>query len=157
MILRGRVAWAKVLGKPAKGYDENEREWSIDFEPTEEGVKRYLEEGGSDFYIKSKDNHPLDRYIAFKRRELKRDGTPAKPIEVLDAKGKPWDPSVKIGNLSVVDAKFALNEITAGRVKRMKPSLIALRVVEHVPYEGAEGRDSDFEDFTFDDENWDED
>lgn len=154
MILRGRVAWAKVLGKPAKGYDENEKEWSIDFEPTSEGVEKYLAEGGSDFYIKQKDNHPLDQYIAFKRREMKRDGTPAKPITVLDSKGKPWDPSVKIGNLSVVDAKFALNEVTVGRTKRMKPSLIALKVVELVEYEG-KGNESDFEEFDFDDESWD--
>ena len=154
MILRGRVAWAKVLGKASKGYDENEREWSIDFEPTAEGIQKYLNEGGSDFYLKQKENHPLETFIAFKRKEIKRDGTPAQPIKVLDSKGQPWDPDVKIGNLSVVEAKFALNGVTVGRAKRLKPSLIALRVVEHVPYEG-KGNDSDFEDFVFDDENWD--
>lgn len=156
MILRGRVAWAKVLGKAAKGYNEGEREWSIDFEVDDKSKEKYLAGGGSDFYLKTKENHPLGTFIPFKRKEVKQDGTPAKPINVMDAKGNPWDPNVKIGNGSIVDVKFALNEITHGRNKRNKPSLIALRVIELVEYEGKEGsNESDFEDFNFDDEKWD--
>lgn len=149
MIMRGKVAWAKVLGAPAKGYEENTREWSIDFEPNEESKAKYLKEGGSDFYLKTKTNHPLNEFIAFKRAEIKKDGTPAKQIEVVDAKGKAWDSDVRIGNGSVVDVKVALNEVTVGRNKRLKPSLIAIRVVEHVPYEGKS--DDSFEDFDYSD------
>lgn len=153
MVLRGKIAWAKLLGKPTDGYTKGEKEWSADFELDETAKAKYLKEGGSDFYIKSKDNHPLGEFLAFKRKEVRRDGSPAKPITVVDNKGQPWDPSVKIGNGSVVDVKFALNEVEVGRAKRLKPSLIAVKVVELVPYEGS-GKESDFEDFEFDDENW---
>lgn len=153
MILRGKIAWAKILGKPADGYTKGEREWSMDFEPDEASLARYGKEGGSDFYLKNKENHPLGTFIPFKRKEIRQDGTPAKPISVVDRTGKAWDPSVKIGNGSVVDVKVALNEVTVGREKRLKPSLIAVKVVDLVEYEG---KDSDYEEFTYDDENWSE-
>ena len=143
MILQGTAYWAKVLGKPQDGYTKGEREWSVDIALDEATEQKYLAEGGSDFYLKSKENHPANgkRFIAFKRKEIKQDGTPAKPIEVVDNKGNPWDPSVKIGNGSVVNFKFALNEVTVGKDKRLKPSLIGIQVWEHVPYEGG---DSDY-------------
>ena len=152
MILRGRVAWAKVLGTPKDGYTKGEREWSIDFELDEEAKAKYLKEGGSDFYVKSKENHPLGEYLAFKRKEIRQDGTPAKPITVKDAKGNDWDPQTKIGNGSLVDVKFALNEVKVGRETRLKPSLIAIRVLELVPYEGKD--DGEFEEFNYDEEDW---
>lgn len=154
MVLRGKVAWAKVLGQPKDGYTKGEREWSIDFELDDEAKAKYLNGGGSDFYIKSKENHPLGDFLAFKRKEIRQDGTPAKPITVKDAKGNLWDPNIKIGNGSLVDVKFALNEVKVGRDTRLKPSLIAIRVLDLVEYEGKEGSDSDFEDFNYDDENW---
>lgn len=146
MMLQGTAYWAKVLGKPQDGYTKGEREWSIDIGVDDKAADKYLSEGGSDFYLKTKDNHPANgRYIPFKRKEIKQDGTPAKPIEVVDNKGNPWDPSVKIGNGSVVNFKFALNEITSGKEKRLKPSLIALQVWELVPYEGS--GDDDYQEF----------
>ena len=154
MILRGPVAWCKVLGKPQDGYTEGDKEWSFDFGVTEEGKARYLKEGGSEFYLKTKENHPIDgEFIAFKRREIGREGNPNKPITVVDRAGKPWDPSVKIGNGSICNVKFALNEVKAGKDVRLKPSVISIQVVEHVPYEGS--GDGDYEEFPiYDDENW---
>lgn len=151
MMLQGKIYWAKVLGTPQDGYTKGEREWSCDIEPTEAGIEKYLAEGGSDFYLKQKDNHPAEgRFIPFKRKELRKDKTPAKPIHVVDRAGLPWDRNVKIGNGSVVNFKFALNEVTVGPVTRLKPSLISLQVWELVPYEGG---DADFEEFPTDD-NW---
>lgn len=153
MIMRGKIAWAKVLGQPKKGYNEGEREWSVDFEPDEKSLEKYLANGGSDFYLKTKENHPLDgQFIAFKRKEKRQDGSDAKPITVKDAKGNDWDPSVKLGNGTLVDVKVALNEIKAGGKTRLKPGLIAIRVLDLVEYEGA--GDEDREDFNFDDDDW---
>lgn len=153
MMLQGKAFWSKILGKPQDGYTAGEREWSIDIGLDADAEAKYLKEGGSDFYLKSKDNHPADgNYIPFKRKEIKQDGTPAKPISVVDKKGQPWDSSTKIGNGSTVNFKFALNEVQVGKVKRLKPSLIAIQVVDLVPYEGSGG---DFEEFpTIDDDNW---
>lgn len=146
MILQGTAYWAKVLGKPQDGYTKGEREWSVDVALDDSVADKYLAEGGSDFYLKTKENHPANGkcYLAFKRKEIKQDGSPAKPIEVVDNKGNPWDPSVKIGNGSVVNFKFALNEVTVAGKTRLKPSLIGLQVWEHVPYEGG---DSEFTEY----------
>lgn len=152
MILRGTVAWSKILGAAKDGYTKGEREWSIDFQPDEASLKKYLSEGGSDFYLKEKENHPLTgQFIAFKRKEIKQDGTPAKPITVKTANGQDWDSDTRIGNGSLVDVKVALNEVKSGGKTRLKPSLIAVRVLELVEYEG---KDGDFEDFNYDDEDW---
>lgn len=152
MLLQGKGYWAKILGKPQDGYTKGEREWSIDIGLDEAAVAKYLKEGGSDFYLKTKENHPAEgQYIPFKRKEIKQNGDPAKPIEVVDRKGQPWDPSVKIGNGSVLNFKFALNDVEVGKAVRKKPSLIAIQVWEHVPYEG--GSDEDFQEFPTDD-NW---
>lgn len=152
MMLQGKIYWAKVLGKPQDGYTEGEREWSCDIEPTEAGVEKYLAEGGSPAYLKEKDNHPAEgKFIPFKRKELKKDGEKAKPITVVDRAGKPWDRDTKIGNGSVVNFKFALNEVKGGPNKgALKPSLISMQVWELVPYEGG---DAEFEEFPTDD-NW---
>jgi len=152
MMLQGKAYWAKVLGQPQDGYTAGEREWSIDIEPTEAGIEKYLAEGGSPAYLKEKENHPaIGKFFAFKRKELKKDGDKAKPINVVDRAGQPWDRSVKIGNESVVNFKFALNEVKTGVNKgQQKPSLISIQVWEHVPYEGS---GDDFEEFPTDD-NW---
>jgi hypothetical protein len=159
MMLSGTAYWSKILGKPQDGYTAGEREWSIDIGIDEAAEAKYLSEGGSDFYLKEKENHPADgKFIPFKRKEIKQDGTPAKPIKVVGPGGDkdPWDPSVKIGNGSKVNFKFALNEVQVGKVKRLKPSLIAIQVTELVPYEGNAGS-GDYEEFpTIDDTDWSE-
>lgn len=152
MMLRGKGYWAKILGKAQDGYTKGEREWSIDIGLDEDAVAKYLKEGGSDFYLKTKENHPAEGYyIPFKRKEIKQDGTPAKPIEVVDRKGQPWDPQVKIGNGSVLNFKFALNDVEVGKAVRKKPSLIAIQVWDLVEYTG--GNSDEYVDFPTDD-NW---
>jgi len=152
MMLQGKIFWAKILGKPQDGYTAGEKEWSCDIGVDQDAVDKYLAEGGSDFYLKTKDNHPAEgQFIPFKRKEIKQDKTPAKPITVVDRKGQPWDPTVRIGNGSVVNFKFALNPVEVGKAKRMKPSLIAIQVWEHVPYEGGAAGGDDYVEFPVDD------
>ena len=151
MMLQGKIYWAKILGKPVDGYNPGEREWSCDIGIDTDAIEKYTAEGGSDFYLKTKDNHPADgTFIAFKRKELKQDGNPAKEINVVDRKGQPWDRSVRIGNGSTVNFKFALNEVKIASKTRLKPSLISIQVWELVPYEG--GSDEVFEEFPTDDD-----
>lgn len=152
MMLQGKAYWSKVLGKAQDGYTKGEREWSIDIGIDEDAVAKYLAEGGSDFYLKTKDNHPAEgHYIPFKRKEIKQDGTPAKPITVVDRKGNPWDPAKKIGNGSVVNFMFALNPVEVGKAKRNKPSLIKMQVWELVEYEGNGGTE-EYVEFPTDDD-----
>src|SRR5690349_14477402 len=106
MLIRGTAKWAKVIGEPVWGYENKNKEWSIDVYLDEETVHRLEVEGLAD-KIKDKGNGP---FITFKRREFKQDGTKNQPIRVVDHRGEAWDPQVKIGNGSTVNVNFAINE-----------------------------------------------
>lgn len=129
-ILQGKAYYAKVVGKPKPGYDKTKLEWSIDVAITSDTRKRLIKEGVGN-YVKNKGDDRGD-FISFKRSALKVDGSPAKAIQVVDSKNNPWDQSTFIGNGSVVNVMFALNEKATGG---LKPGLIKLQVWEHVPYE----------------------
>ena len=154
MIIKGNAYWAKVLGKPAKGYNEGEFEWSIDVTVNAE-TRKLLAEAGIADRIKNKNDARGD-FIQFKRKSVKYDGTPAKPIRVVDAAGKPWDQDTLIGNGSVVNVQFLINEIPLAGGKRViiKPSVVAIQVWELVPYEG--GNREDFPTKSTDTESWEE-
>ncbi len=140
-IFQGTAYYAKVVGKPQPGYDKTQLEWSTDVAINDATRKSLIKLGVGD-YIKNKgDKHASGGdYLSFKRPAVKKDGTPGKPIRIVDNKGKPWDNTVLIGNGSVVNVNFALNEKASGG---LKPSLIAMQVWEHVPYEPKD-RDDDF-------------
>lgn len=128
MLIRGKAKWAKVLGAPVWGYENTFKEWSIDVEIDKETVAKLEAEGLGD-RIKDKGNGP---FIKFSRKELKSDGTPNKPIRIVDAKGEPWN-GAKIGNGSVVNVNFAINEYKKGK---FSANILALQVWDHVPYSG---------------------
>lgn len=82
--------------------------------------------------IKDKGN---GAYITFKRKELKKDGSPNQPIRVVDSSGNNWNPKTKIGNGSTVNVNFALNEY---KPKDFNANILSLQVWDLVVYEGGE-------------------
>lgn len=142
MMIRGKAKWAKVLGAPVWGYEEAFREWTVDVHIDEETVERLKAEGLGD-KIKEKNG---ETFVRFSRKEFKTDGTPNKPIRIVDNQGNPWDEKKKIGNDSVVNVNFAINEYKKGKFSM---NILALQVWDHIPYEGGndfpikDGDDSD--------------
>jgi hypothetical protein len=130
MLIRGIAKWAKVIGEPSWGFESKFKEWSIDVYIDEETVARLTAEGLKS-KIKDKGNGP---YISFKRKELKTDGTPNQPIRIVDHKGEAWNGS-KIGNGSVVNVNFAVNEF--GKDQK-SANILSLQVWDHVKYDGEE-------------------
>lgn len=130
-IVQGRARWAKILGAPVPGYDPESKEWSIDLILDEEGRKAFLASGADKFYIKEKDGEDVVRFV---RKAKKKDGSEGKPISVIGPNGADWDQDVPIGNDSVINVKYTLNEVTSQGKKRLKPSIIAIQVWEHRPY-----------------------
>ena len=130
MLIRGKAKWAKIIGEPAWGYENAFKEWSIDVYLDEATVERLKNEGLGE-KIKDKGDGP---FIKFSRKEFKQDGSPNQPIRIVDAKGQPWNGS-KIGNGSVVNVNFAINEYKKGK---FSANILSLQVWEHVPYEGGE-------------------
>lgn len=144
-MLQGTAKWAKIVGAPVKAYDPAEKEWTIDIEIDEETQAR-LREDGAGFYIRVKEGRAP--YIQFKRKALKKDGTPAKPYIIKDRHRQDWDQSKLIGNGSVINVIYEYNEVGVGKDKRNKPSAIKFQVWEHVPYES----ENDFPDGGADDD-----
>lgn len=147
-MIRGSAFYAKVLGKAPLGYDKTEasREWSIDVGIDAATRKQLIAMGVGD-YVKNKgDKHPAkDDFIGFKRRAQKVDGDPAKPIRIVGPDGEPWPQDKLIGNGSIVNIQFALNEKAKGG---LKPSILAIQVWEHVAYEGGDREDFPVRDAT---------
>lgn len=130
MLIQGTAKWAKIIGEPSWGYENKFKEWSIDVYPNEEGLAKLIAEG---LGKKLKDNGN-GKYITFKRKELKQDGSPNNPIRIVDHRGQPWD-SRKIGNGSTVNVNFVTNEY--GKNEK-GANIMSLQVWDYVPYEGGE-------------------
>lgn len=150
MIIQGQAYWAKVLGAAKPGYQNQYNEWSIDITVDAKTKKRLLAEGVDASKIKNKGDERGD-FLTLKRRELKQDGSPAKPIAVVDHNKNPWPQNQLIGNGSTVNAMIALNEGANG----IRPSLIKLQVVSLVEFEGSgDGEDFPAYDESGEEETW---
>lgn len=129
-ILQGTARWAKIVGEPHPGFDEGTKEWSFDLVLDEKGKAEFLASGADKFYLRNKDG--VD-YVKFVRKATKSDGSPSKPISIEDDHGNPWGDKL-IGNGSVLNVKYSLNEVKSRGQKRLKPSVIAVQVWDHSPY-----------------------
>ena len=133
MIVRATAYYAKVLGNPVPAYDKTKKEWTIDLCFDDETVEKLTGEGMDRDYLRNKGDE-RGYFFTYRRPELRKDGSPATPIKVVDDKGQPWPSNKLIGNGSTVNVMIAMNQ--AGK-KGLKPSVISLQVWDHVPYEGS--------------------
>ena len=143
-IRRGKIYYAKVFRDGAENYERDGREWSFDF-LVDKATLQEMEKEGVRAKPKNKGDDRGD-YYQFRKPILKKDGSPAKPIEVVDKAGAPWDPDVAIGNESVVEIKYLLKEFEYKDKKGIKRNILAIRVVDHVPYEGGQREDFNYKD-----------
>lgn len=144
MLISGKAKWAKIVGEPVWGYKNQFKEWSIDVYVDDETAAKLEVEGLKD-RIKDKGDGP---YITFKRKEFKQDGTPNKPIRIVDHRGQDWDDR-RIGNGSTVNVNFAINEYKKGE---RSANILSLQVWDLVSYNGSEFPIKDE-----DEENWEKD
>lgn len=137
--IEGQLMWARIVGKPYTSNYGNS-EWSVDVKLTPKTKKQLLSLGVPADKIRHDDKGNYD-FIQFKRAGLKRDGSPAQPIAIVDDQVEPWDQSKLIGNGSLAKVRFALNERKDPRTGRsfLKPSIVAMQILEHVPYTGGGG------------------
>lgn len=137
MLLEGcKIYWAKLIGAPRPGYGDVGTEWSFDLSLTPES-KKALIAAGAKSAIKNKDDEKGD-FIRLKRKGTKSDGTPAKPISIVDHKNEPWDNRL-IGNGSTVNVSLVLQEYGEGKAKKMSVRPIAVQVWELKKFEGNGG------------------
>jgi hypothetical protein len=161
--IRGTVDWCKLFG-PARKYDGDPRfdkgpYWSVEINP-DAASREKLAKYGLDELVpngkmrkdkpKKKDGterknvRPYD-YLRLTILEERADGQKNQPPQVQDSYRRPWNPSVEIGNQSVVDilVRFVDYGTTQGLYfKKMR----VLKLVEF------ERTGSDFEPLSEDDE-----
>lgn len=138
VYLRGTLYWAKILGDPVLNYGKDAKEWTMDVSVDADG-KAQVKSLGILSKLKNKDDERGD-FLTLKQRELKRDGTPAYPIKVMDAAGKKWDPEKKLGNGTKADVKFELVDYGKDKAPTARWGLYprAVRILEHSEYAAQE-------------------
>ena len=137
--IEGQLMWARIVGKPYTSNFGNV-EWSVDVK-VDSKTKKYLTKLGVPADKIRHDEKGNYDFIQFKRAGVKRDGSPAQPIAIVDDQVEPWDQNKLIGNGSLAKVRFALNERKDPRTGRsfLKPSIVAIQILEHVPYTGGGG------------------
>lgn len=142
LFLRGKVYWAKLLGAPRLNYAGDAKEWTVEFEPDEEGLDLLRQHKLTD-RLKDKHPAPRGRYLVLRKGELNKDGTPGQPVRVYNQNDEAWDPAVLIGNGSSADVKLDVRDYGVGKKKGIYIS--AVRVRDLVPYVSTEfgGMDRD--------------
>jgi len=140
------VYWAKVLGDPVPKYiPEDGREWAIDLCFTDDQVKVLKSEGVTvEQYVKDKGDD-RGKHFTYRRNEFRKDGEKSKPLRILALDGSEWPKDKLIGNGTVVDINYSLNEIPARPKNRVKPSLVSMMIREHKPYESKGQDEFEFE------------
>lgn len=154
MLISGKSYWTKIIGEPRLGFaDDPVPEWSMDVALDPASVKA-LKDAGCSSYIKNKDDARGD-FVSLKRKSVKQDGTPAKPIKVVDHHNEPWDRRL-IGNGSTVNVSIALNPRKYKGKEFLKPSILAVQVWELVEYQPKESfpNRSDSEDMPSEPKDW---
>ena len=134
--IRGTAYWAKVTGKARKNNFDDYYEWTIDVSPDAEGLKLVKQLGMSDRQKDPKSGDPRgdNRYITFRQKAHRADGTPNEPIKIVEADGKTtWDDNKLIGNGSKVDIKFRVKDY--GKGKKAGVYIVAIRVLDLVKFE----------------------
>lgn len=133
VTLRGKTQYAKILGDPILNYQKDGKEWKMDFVLTGSDTVNELKKLGIADRIKSKPEY-LDgaAYLTFKQREFKKDGSPNKPIRVVDKSGQPWGDKL-IGNGSDVDVQFVVIDYGPGMKKGVY--IRGVRVLKLVEYD----------------------
>ena len=136
-MIQGKARWTKILGKPVDGYDpgEKNKQWEFDI-IIDANNRAKFEELEVDDKIKTDKNGV--EFFKFVKKAYNKDGEANKPIKVVDANGKDWDREVLIGNDSVLNVKFNVQDWEFGKKRGKRVSVLAVQVWEHVPYEGGE-------------------
>lgn len=156
LVYRGKLQYAKVLGDPVDNYAKDGKEWKFDFVPNDQdGATKELKGLGVGDRLRSKekaDGEPLydgAKFLSFKHRATKADGSPNDPIKVLTAAAKPWpNADILLGNDTVADVTFVVIDNGKGRFKGMYPR--SIRVLDLVPYAKQDSAPLDESDEYFD-------
>jgi hypothetical protein len=135
MLINGKSYWFRAQGAPhTNKFNPDVPQWSFDLSISDEEVQKLLDAGMTKTYLRNKDDE-RGTFLSFVRDSVKKDGTPAKPFRIEDAKNNPWPEDKSVGNGSELNVVVSLNERAFRGQKFSKPSAIAIQVWDHVAYQ----------------------
>ena len=149
MQIRGKAFWTK-LESPVGNYNKQKKilkdgqpdgwgdEWSIEVGQLSPDTKRKLKAEGLLGLVKNKMDERED-YITFRLSTHKKNGDENDAPRVVDENERPWDWKERglIGNESDIAVKFNVWK-NPGNGKS-SAFLVAVKVLNHVPYESEDG------------------
>lgn len=134
MMIQGKTYWNRTVGKPHPNKFSKSDQWSFDLSIDEETQAKVLAKGVRKSYLRDKGDE-RGVFLSFTRDATRKDGSPGKPFEIVDAQGHPWPDNKLIGNGSVLNCIISFNEREYNNVKFLKPSCVKFQVWDHVPFE----------------------
>lgn len=148
MTIVGRAYWAKLSEWVQNMNGDKERSLDVSLDSA---TVETLKQAGLGGKIKDKggDRGP---FITFTRNEIKKGGAkagePNSPIPVLDASGFDLDPSIKIGNGSLVEVTFNIFEVPNFKKPgtHLKPVILGVKILNLVEYSGQGNKDTQVRD-----------
>jgi len=154
LVYRGKLQYAKVLGEPVPNYAKDGKEWKFDFIPNDpDNAAKELKSLGVGDRLRSAENTDGEprydgaKFLTFKQRAERNDGSPNNPVRVLDIHNNPWPQDVLLGNETVADVKFVVIDNGKGKFKGIYPR--SIRVLDLVPYTSQEFEPIDEDDEFF--------
>ena len=87
------------------------------------------------FNVKEKDGV---WFVNVSKHAIKKDGTPAKPINVMNGRLEPLDPAT-LGNESIANIEFLPSEWSHSGRSGIKNHCLSMQVVKHVVFGGSSG------------------
>lgn len=131
-FVKGKIYWAKVVGKPVNNYEGDAREWTFDFVPEN---TTFLKQHGLLDRLKEPRGVIEKPFLRLKKPELDSEGKLNDPIKIVDADNKAWG-SALIGNGSSVDLRLTVADWGRGKKKSIWTK--AIRVTDLVEYKSNE-------------------
>lgn len=139
-VIRGTLDWAKIVGPPVFNKFSEVKEWSFDLTPDAAGMKAVVKQGIKNKLRDPKENEKRkEQFLTFRQKDHYIDKATGErkelePIPITDIQGRPWPKDVKIGNGSIADVKYTVQDYAPGKPKGVY--VAAVRVLKLVPYEG---------------------
>ena len=134
MLISGKCYWAKITGNPVQTQFHNG--WSFDLSLDQGAQEQLIKAGIKKSSLKDKGD---DRgvFVTFRRDAERKDGTPGKPYQVIDAHNNPWPDGKLVGNGSTLNVLVALNEREYKKEKFLKPSAVKIQVWDLVDFKSS--------------------
>jgi hypothetical protein len=135
-IIKAAELWFPKLNpkRPNKGMDKKAPTWEVQIRTKDRAVKKMWEE--MNLFVKLIDDEKTgEQYwrVNLKKRSLKENGEPAKPVEVKDAKLNDVDPD-SIGNGSIANVRVFQHDYVFEGKPGIASILMGVQILKLVVY-----------------------